>query len=51
VGNLNERDHVEQVSVSGRIIIKWIIKMGWEGVDSIQMAQDRDKWRAVENKI
>jgi hypothetical protein len=47
VGNLNERGHVEQVSVYGRIILKWIIKIVWEGVDRIQMAQDRDKWWAV----
>jgi len=24
---------------------------GWEDVDQIHMAQDRDKWRAVENMI
>ena len=28
-GNLNESDHVEQVSLRGRILLKWIIK--WDG--------------------
>jgi len=50
-GNVKERDHVEQVSVYGRIILKWIIKIVWEGVDRIQVAQDRDKWWALENTI
>jgi hypothetical protein len=51
VGNLTERDHVEQAVVCGRIILKWIMKIVWEGVDRIQVAQDRDKWWALENTI
>lgn len=46
VGNVNVRDHVEQVSVCGRII-----KIVWEGLDRIKMAQYRDKWWALENTI
>jgi hypothetical protein len=30
-----------------RIILKWILKKVCEGVDWIDMAQDRDRWRAV----
>jgi hypothetical protein len=26
-------------------------EMGWEGVDWIDMAQDRDRWRAVVNAL
>jgi hypothetical protein len=26
-------------------------KMGWEGVDGMQLAPDRDKWRALVNTI
>jgi hypothetical protein len=26
-------------------------EMGWEGVDWIDMAQDRDRWRALVNAI
>jgi len=32
--------------------IKMYVKeMGWEGMDWIRMAQDRDKWQAVVNII
>jgi hypothetical protein len=26
-------------------------EVGWEGVDWIDMAQDRDRWRAVVNAV
>jgi hypothetical protein len=39
VGSLYERDHMEQVSV----ILKWIIKIVWEDLDRIQVAQGREK--------
>jgi hypothetical protein len=26
-------------------------KVGWEGVDWIDMAQDRDRWRALVNVV
>jgi hypothetical protein len=26
-------------------------EIGWEGVDWIDMAQDRDKWRALVNTV
>jgi hypothetical protein len=26
-------------------------EIGWGGVDWIQLAQDRDRWRAVANKV
>ena len=49
-GNLREGDHLEDIGLRGRIILKWIFKkMGW-GVDWIDLAQDRDEWRAVLNK-
>jgi hypothetical protein len=51
VGNLNERDHMEQVSVCGRIILKWIVKIVWEGWDRIQVAQDRENLWALENTL
>jgi hypothetical protein len=28
-----------------------LMEIGWEGVDSIHLAQDRDKWEALMNKI
>jgi hypothetical protein len=38
------------LGVDGRIILKWIFERlgGWEGgIDWIDLAQDRDRWRAV----
>jgi hypothetical protein len=34
-----------------RIIIKWIFKRHDIGLEWIDLAQDRDKWRAVVNKV
>jgi hypothetical protein len=37
--------------VDGRIILKWIFKTWDGGMDSIELAQDRDRWRAVVNAV
>jgi hypothetical protein len=52
VGNLRERDNLEDRGVDGRIIIRWIFKK-WdgEGMDWIDVAQDRDRWRALVNAV
>ena len=39
------------VCVCGRIILNWIIRIVWEGLDRIRVAQDRDNWWALENTI
>ena len=37
--------------VDGRIISKWII-VNWDGgMDWIDLAQDRERWRAVVNAV
>ena len=50
-GNLRERDHLEEVSLDWRVILKRIFKK-WGGVmDWIYLAQDRDMRRAVVNTV
>ena len=34
VGNLKERDHLEDSGVDGRIILRWIFRK-WDGAESI----------------
>jgi hypothetical protein len=44
VGDLREGDHLEDLDVDGRIILKWIFKK-WDGARTgIHLAQDRDRW-------
>jgi len=40
------QDHLEDVGVDGRIILKWIL-MGWVSMDWMDFAHDRDEWQAV----
>jgi hypothetical protein len=47
-GNLREGDHFEDPGIDRRIILKWIFEMlGVGGADWIDLAQDRDRWRAL----
>ena len=49
-GNLRERDHWGDQDVDGRIILKRIFrKWDVEVWDWIELAQDRDRWRALVN--
>ena len=39
-------------SVDGRIMLKWIfMKVGGGSGDWMELAQDRDRWRALVNKV
>jgi hypothetical protein len=49
VGNLWDGDHLEDPSVDGRIILRWIFRTWDRGVDWIYLSQDRDRWRALAN--
>jgi len=50
-GNLRERDHLGDPGVDGRIIVRWIQEVGCRGMDWIELAQDRDRWRALVNAV
>jgi len=46
-----EGDHLEDLGIDARIILKLICKNGIGKHNWIELAQDRDKWRAVVNAI
>jgi hypothetical protein len=50
-GDLRKGYHLEDPSVDGRIILKWIFKNWKGGMDRINMAQDRDWWRVLVNAV
>jgi hypothetical protein len=39
---LRKRDHLEELGVDGKIILKWIFKKGRETLEWINLAWDRD---------
>jgi hypothetical protein len=46
-----ERDHLEDLGVDGRIILKWVCKK-WDGAtDWIYLAKDRERWRALVSAV
>jgi len=49
-GDQIERDHLENLGVDGRIILKMgLQEVRWRGTDWIALLQDRDRWRALVN--
>jgi hypothetical protein len=50
-GNLREEDHLEDRGTDGRIILKYILEKWDGGMDWIDFAEDRDRWRAVVNTV
>ena len=49
--NVRERDHLEDLSENGRIILEIIFKE-WNGsMDMIDLLKDKEKWRALVKAI
>jgi hypothetical protein len=46
-----ERDHLGDRCVDGRMGSKWTLGRLFGGVEWIQLAQDRDRWRSVVNAV
>jgi CRISPR/Cas system-associated protein Cas7 (RAMP superfamily) len=46
------KGHLEDQGVDGRIILRWILRK-WDAwsTDWIDLAQDRDRWRALLNAV
>jgi hypothetical protein len=42
-GNLMENDHLGETGIVKKIILRWIFRK-W-GVNWIELAQDRDRWK------
>ena len=50
-GNLKVRDHLGDLGVVGRIMLKWILKIWDKCMDWIDVADGRDTWRALLNAL
>ena len=48
--DLKKIDHLKDLGVDGNIILK-LQEVGWEGTDWNDLAQNRDRWRALVNAI
>jgi hypothetical protein len=46
-----EINHQEDLDVCGRIILKRIFKIRMDAMGWIDLAQDRDQWRALVNTV
>jgi len=48
---LRGKDHIVDLGVDETIILKWIFKKSVRGVEWIDLALDRDGWRALLNEV
>jgi hypothetical protein len=50
-GDVRDRDHLEDLSMDGRIKLKWIFKKCDGGMNGVDLAQSRTRWRAFVNAV
>ena len=51
LGKPEGKNHLEEPGIEGKIILRWIFrKLDW-GMDWIDLALDRDRWRAIVNAV
>jgi hypothetical protein len=50
-GDLREGDNLGYPGVDVRIILNWILKKWEGGMDCIELAQNRERWRALVNAV
>jgi hypothetical protein len=50
-GDLSEGYHLGDPGIDWRIILRWILKKWDGGMDWIELAEDRDRWRALVNAV
>jgi hypothetical protein len=50
-GEERKRDHVPNLGVDGRVNLKQIFKIWDGGLGCIDLAQSRDRWRALVNAV
>jgi hypothetical protein len=48
---VREGDHLGDPGVDGRIMLKWIFKKWNRGMNWIELAQDRNRWRDLVNAV
>jgi hypothetical protein len=52
LGNLREAEHLGDIGVDGRIILRWIFReRDVGGMIWIELAKDKDRWRALVNAV
>ena len=51
VGKPEEREHVEDPGLDGRITLRWIFRKRVGGMDLFDLAQDRDRLQALVNVV
>jgi hypothetical protein len=47
--NLIKENHLEDPGLDGGIILKWIFEKRGRGINWIDLAVDRDRWRVLVN--